>query len=134
MNEMSKKDNTESIKEPGINIAGELPENIIAEIKKIPGGKVGLIVIKGPGIGDKFFITKEELLIGRSPESDIFLDDITVSRKHAVLKKEENGYRIIDSGSLNGSYINNNIADEALLKNGDRIQIGKYIFIYFSTI
>jgi pSer/pThr/pTyr-binding forkhead associated (FHA) protein len=134
MNEKSKKDNTESIKKNGISITSELPENIISYIKKIPRGKVGLIVIKGPGLGDKFFINKEELLIGRSPESDIFLDDITVSRKHAVLKKEENDYRIIDSGSLNGSYINNNIVDEALLKNGDRIQIGKYIFIYFSTI
>ena len=89
-------------------------------------------MVKGPNIGDEFYIEKDEFIIGRSPESDVLLDDITVSRKHALLKKDGNDYRLHDAGSLNGSYLNGNIVEEAILSNGDRIQIGKYIFIYFS--
>ena len=102
------------------------------QLKRILPGKRGLLVIKGPSIGDEFYIEKDEFIIGRSPESDVLLDDITVSRKHALLRKDEDEYRLIDYGSLNGSYLNGNIVDEAILSNGDRIQIGKYIFLYFS--
>ena len=98
----------------------------------MPSGKSGLLVIKGPNIGDKFFIDKEEYSIGRSPESDVLLDDITVSRRHAILKRSGDDCRLIDTGSLNGSYVNSCIVDEAILKNGDRVQIGKYIFLFFS--
>jgi pSer/pThr/pTyr-binding forkhead associated (FHA) protein len=133
MNKKENKKNTESIREYKADITEEISEKILMQLKKILPGKRGLLVIKGPGIGDEFYIEKDEFIIGRSPESDVLLDDITVSRKHALLKKDENEYRLIDSGSLNGSYLNGNIVDEAFLSNGDRIQIGKYIFLYFST-
>ncbi|MCD4669890.1 MAG: FHA domain-containing protein [Actinomycetia bacterium] len=132
MNKKEIKNITESIRGQRIDIFDELPESILTELKKIAAGKSGLLVIKGPNIGDKFFIDKKEYSIGRSPESDVLLDDITVSRKHAILKKDGDSYRLIDAGSLNGSYVNSNIVEEAILKNGDRIQIGKYIFLYFS--
>lgn len=132
MSEKEIKNNTESIREQRIDISDEISENTLNELKKIPAGKSGLLVIKGPNIGDKFFIGKKEFFIGRSPESDVLLDDITVSRKHAILKKDKNVHRLIDAGSLNGSYVNSNIVEEAILKNGDRVQIGKYIFLYFS--
>ncbi len=132
MNVEAIKNNTESIRKQGIDISGELPESILAELKKMPSGKSGLLVIKGPNIGDKFFIDKEEYSIGRSPESDVLLDDITVSRRHAILKRSGDDCRLIDTGSLNGSYVNSCIVDEAILKNGDRVQIGKYIFLFFS--
>lgn len=132
MNEEAIKNNTESIRKQRIDISGELPESILAELKKMPSGKSGLLVIKGPNIGDKFFIDKEEYSIGRSPESDVLLDDITVSRRHAILKRSGDDCRLIDTGSLNGSYVNSYIVDEAILKNGDRVQIGKYIFLFFS--
>lgn len=128
-----KKNKTESIKDYRIDSSDELSEKIITELKKIPSGKCGLIVIKGPNIGDKFFIDKEESFIGRSAESDVLLDDITVSRKHVILKKEGEECRLIDAGSLNGSYINGNIVEEAVLQDGDRLQVGKYIFLYFAT-
>jgi len=132
MNKQENKNSTESIREYKADITEEISENIIRQLKQIPSGKIGLLVIKGPNIGDKFFIEKNEFLIGRSPESDVLLDDITVSRKHAILRKDADSYRLTDAGSLNGSYLNGNIVEEAVLSNGDRIQIGKYIFLYFS--
>ncbi|MCK5566928.1 MAG: FHA domain-containing protein [Actinomycetia bacterium] len=132
MNKQENKNSTESIREYKADITEEISENIIRQLKQIPSGKIGLLVIKGPNIGDKFFIEKDEFLIGRSPESDVLLDDITVSRKHAILRKDADNYRLTDAGSLNGSYLNGNIVEEAVLSNGDRIQIGKYIFLYFS--
>ena len=124
--------NTESIREYKADIKEEISEKILMQLKRILPGKRGLRVIKGPNIGDEFYIEKDEFIIGRSPESDVLLDDITVSRKHALLKKDGTDYRLRDAGSLNGSYLNGNIVEEAIISNGDRIQIVKYIFIYFS--
>ena len=133
MEENKEKNRTESIKDYRIDIPDELSEKILSELNRMPTGRCGLLVVKGPNIGDKFFIDKEESFIGRSPESDVLLDDITVSRKHVVIKKDSKGCRLFDAGSLNGSYLNGNIVEEAPLKDGDRLQIGKYIFLYFST-
>lgn len=131
MNSKSNNKKTESIREKEIESAEEVSPDILDDIKKVPIEKSGLVVIKGPNIGAKFFINKSKFTIGRNPKSDVFLDDITVSRKHAVLKKTEQDFKLRDSGSLNGSYLNGNIVEESLLKNGDKIQIGKYIFLFF---
>lgn len=127
----SNNNKTESIKDKKIEFVEEVSSNILEDIKKISDVSSGLVIIKGPNIGDKFLINKSKFTIGRNPESDIFLDDVTVSRKHAVLKKVGKDFRIKDSGSLNGSYINGEIVENATLKDDDRIQIGKYIFIFF---
>jgi len=127
----SNNNKTESIKDKKIEFVEEVSSNILEDIKKISDISSGLVIIKGPNIGDKFLINKSKFTIGRNPESDIFLDDVTVSRKHAVLKKVGKDFRIKDSGSLNGSYINGEIVENATLKDGDRIQIGKYIFLFF---
>lgn len=132
MNKHENNNNTESIREYEADITEEISEKILMQFKKILPGKRGLLVAKGPNIGDEFYIEKDEFIIGRSPESDVLLDDITVSRKHALLIKDGDNYRLLDADSLNGSYLNGNIVEEAILSNGDRIQIGKYIFIYFS--
>jgi pSer/pThr/pTyr-binding forkhead associated (FHA) protein len=71
---------------------------------------------------------EETITVGRSPESNIFLDDVTVSRKHAEIERGEHGYRIRDVGSLNGTYVNRVRVDAVDLRNGDEIQIGKYRF------
>jgi pSer/pThr/pTyr-binding forkhead associated (FHA) protein len=73
-------------------------------------------------------IKDETVTVGRSPESDIFLDDVTVSRKHAEIERGERGYRIRDVGSLNGTYVNRVRVDAVDLRNGDEIQVGKYRF------
>jgi pSer/pThr/pTyr-binding forkhead associated (FHA) protein len=131
MKSESKENKTSSIKEEKIEYTEEISTEILEDIRKIPAGKSGLVVIKGPNIGDKFFINKPEFTIGRITESDLFLDDITVSRKHVSIIKEGSEFRIKDSGSLNGSYLNGKIVEEAILKDMDRIQVGKYIFLFF---
>jgi pSer/pThr/pTyr-binding forkhead associated (FHA) protein len=86
-----------------------------------------LVVRSGGRAGESFHPTKAETTIGRSPDCDVFLDDVTVSRKHAVLVRDENGgFRIEDQGSLNGTFLNRKRIDSAGLENGDELQIGKY--------
>ena len=133
MENKPKNKKTESIIDKKIESIEEIASSILEDIKKIPEGSSGLVIIKGPNIGDKFLINKSKLTIGRNLESDIFLDDITVSRKHAVIKRSGNDFLIKDSISLNGSYVNGEIVNDVVLKNGDRIQIGKYIFLFFCT-
>ena len=126
-----KNNRTDSIKEQEIEFIKDISPGLIEELKKLPKDKILLVVIKGPSIGEKFFINKQVLNIGRSAESDILLDDITVSRHHAVTEKNDSTYVIRDLESLNGTYINGNIVNETELNNGDRIQIGKYVFLFF---
>jgi pSer/pThr/pTyr-binding forkhead associated (FHA) protein len=70
---------------------------------------------------------------GRHPDSEIFLDDVTVSRRHAVFRRTSDGYLVADVGSLNGTYVNRDRIDEVLLSSGDEVQIGKYRLVYFSS-
>jgi len=122
---------TESIIKQKIEIKEEISPEIFESLKEIPGGKSGLIVLKGPNVGEKIFFNKAVFKIGRDANSDIFLDDITISRKHAQVEKTDNNYKIIDLGSLNGVYVNGKLVEEKILENGDKIQIGKYVFYYF---
>ncbi len=86
-----------------------------------------LIVRAGGGReGESFAVTGEQMSIGRRPESDVFLDDVTVSRDHAVLVKRGEQWHIDDCGSLNGTYVNRSRIDSLQLKEGDELQIGKY--------
>ncbi|MCL5772468.1 MAG: FHA domain-containing protein [Actinobacteria bacterium] len=122
---------TESIIEQKIEIKEEISPELFESLKEIPGSKSGLIVLKGPNVGEKILLNKAIFKIGRDANSDIFLDDITISRKHAQIEKTDNNYKIIDMGSLNGVYINGKLVEEKILENGDKIQIGKYVFYYF---
>ena len=86
-----------------------------------------LVVRSGGGrAGEHFLPQGERTTIGRSPDCDIFLDDVTVSRKHAVLVRDEDGYLIEDQGSLNGTFLNRRRIESARLEHGDELQIGKY--------
>ncbi len=105
--------------------ADEEPET--AEIGEIAGEGVSLVVRSGGGMaGESFIPEKEETSIGRNPDSDIFLDDITVSRRHALLIHKHDGYYIQDKGSLNGTYVNRVRVETQRLSDGDQLQIGKY--------
>jgi pSer/pThr/pTyr-binding forkhead associated (FHA) protein len=134
MDNNNKNNKTNSIGEQKAELVKEISQDILEDLKKIPRDRVGLVVIKGPGIGEKFFIDKEVLNIGRNTDSDILLDDITVSRKHAVIEKNNDKFILADLGSLNGSYVNGEIVNSTELRNGDKIQIGKYMFMFFSSI
>jgi len=132
MKEEDKNFKTSSIKEQEIELEREIPPDILDILRKVPKDRAGLIVLKGPIIGEKFLLKKPSLSIGRRSDSDILLDDITVSRNHAVIKKINKEYLIKDLESLNGTYLNGRIISQSRLNNGDRIQIGKYIFLFFS--
>jgi pSer/pThr/pTyr-binding forkhead associated (FHA) protein len=86
-----------------------------------------LVVRSGGGrAGEHFLLHQENVTVGRSPDSDIFLDDVTVSRRHALIKQAEGGFLIEDQGSLNGTFLNRHRIESAPLEDGDEVQIGKY--------
>jgi len=93
-----------------------------------------LVVRKGPQPGERFFLDRARLVIGRDPQSDIFLNDMTVSRAHAVVESDEHGVRVSDAGSLNGTYVNGVVAEEASLNDGDVLQIGTFQMLFLSGV
>jgi hypothetical protein len=94
-------------------------------------GKSAMVFIhRGAQKGARFSIAEASATVGRSTESVIFLDDVTVSRKHAVFTKSQRGYIFSDSGSLNGSYVNNVLVSEKVLVSGDEVQIGKFHLLF----
>ena len=94
-------------------------------------GQALLVVQRGPNAGSRFLIDKDSTTIGRHPESDIFLDDVTVSRRHAEFRRDGDKFVIHDVGSLNGTYVNRQRVDETQLANGDELQIGKFKLTFF---
>ena len=101
-------------------------------VSQLPRNSAMFIVIAGPNKGARFLINLELTAIGRDPTSEIFLDDITVSRKHAQITRSATGeFRIVDLGSLNGSYVNAHQVQDSGLTVGDEIQIGKFRLTYF---
>ncbi len=103
-----------------------------ATIGALRPGTALLVVLKGPNLGARFLLDDDEVTSGRHPDSDIFLDDVTVSRRHAIFVREGEGYTVKDVGSLNGTYVNRTSTDSAALVNGDEVQIGKYRFVYYT--
>lgn len=99
-------------------------------VKNLPENEGILLVLKGPGTGARYLLDTNQTKIGRDTNNDIHLDDITVSRSHAMISKN-NGYSIKDLGSLNGTYINAISMKESNIKAGDEIQIGKYHLTLF---
>jgi pSer/pThr/pTyr-binding forkhead associated (FHA) protein len=91
-----------------------------------------LVVRRGPEVGERFYLDRERLTIGRDPECAIFLNDITVSRDHAVLTKVGGVVSIQDDGSLNGVYVNGANVTQAVLGNGDQVQIGRFQMVFLS--
>lgn len=105
-------------------------EIAVPEDELLPGASM-LVVKRGPNAGTRFVLTKDVTTAGRHPESDVFLDDITVSRRHAEIRKDGERFRIQDMGSLNGTYVNKLRVEESDLSSGDEIQIGKFRLIFF---
>ena len=99
----------------------------------LPPGTALLAVRRGPNAGARFLLDHDVTTSGRHPDSDIFLDDVTVSRRHAAFRRTQEGYRVADVGSLNGTYVNRDRIDDILLSGGDEVQIGKYRLVYFAS-
>ena len=110
-----------------------LGEADAAAVDALPPGSALLVVQRGPGAGSRYLLDTDTVTAGRHPESDIFLDDITVSRRHAEFRRTAEGYEVHDVGSLNGSYVNRDRIDDAVLQNGDEVRVGKFRLIYFTS-
>jgi pSer/pThr/pTyr-binding forkhead associated (FHA) protein len=102
-----------------------------AELEDLGVKGPALVVRSGGGRAGEMFHPEGETTIGRSPDCGIFLDDVTVSRKHAVLVERNGGFFIEDQGSLNGTFVNRKRVESAQLDDGDELQIGKYRLTFF---
>lgn len=101
-------------------------------LSTLPAGNALLIVTRGPDVGARYLLDKETISAGRSPKTDIFLDDITVSRHHAEFVMGDGQVTLVDKGSLNGTYVNRTLVDQAaVLRPGDEVQIGKFRMLFF---
>ena len=112
--------------------APEPPAEDAAPLEGLPPGSALLVVKRGPNAGSRFLLDADVTTAGRHPESDIFLDDVTVSRRHAEFVREGDGYLVRDVGSLNGTYLNRGRIDAAGLAGGDEVQIGKYRLVFLT--
>ena len=104
-----------------------------AAVTGLPQGSALLIVQRGANAGARFLINTEKVTAGRHQDSDIFLDDISVSRRHATFTRTDEGILVRDLGSLNGTYVNRNLVEEQLLRHGDEVQIGKFRLVFFAS-
>jgi len=108
-------------------------EEVTVAIDDLPEGTGMLLVKRGPNVGSRFVLDAEVTRVGRHPDSDIFLDDITVSRRHAEFVRQGPGYVLRDTGSLNGTYINRERIEQASLSTGDEVQIGKFKLVFVTA-
>ena len=107
-----------------------------AAVDALPAGSALLVVQRGPGAGSRYLLDTDLSTVGRHPESDIFLDDITVSRRHVEFRRTTEAgtsFRVHDVGSLNGTYLNGDRVDDAALQNGDEVRIGKFRLMFFAS-
>jgi hypothetical protein len=108
------------------------------ELRPVDVGDVaaesGALVIRSGGgrVGQSFPLHGERMTIGRSPDTEIFLDDVTVSRRHAEFHRNGDTFTVTDVGSLNGTYVNRDRIDTVQLTDSDEVQIGKYRLVFFS--
>jgi pSer/pThr/pTyr-binding forkhead associated (FHA) protein len=102
-------------------------------VSALPAGSALLIVRRGAGVGSRFLLDQDLTVAGRHPDADIFLDDVTVSRKHAEFIRSGNRFSVTDLGSMNGTYADGSRVDSAGLSHGDEVQIGKFRMTFFAS-
>jgi len=102
-------------------------------IAALPSGSALLIVRKGPNAGARFLLDQDTTVAGRHPEADIFLDDVTVSRRHAEFVRHGTSFEVKDMGSLNGTYFDGVLIDQALLHDGAEVQVGKFRMTFYAS-
>jgi FHA domain/zinc-ribbon domain len=116
-----------------VEATGEIAEDeLTVSLGEFPGTTAMVVVKRGPNAGSKYTLDQDVTRAGRHPDSDIFLDDITVSRRHAEIVRTGDGFDVRDVGSLNGTYLNRERIERARLTNGDELQIGKFKLVFFS--
>ncbi|MEO7070511.1 MAG: FHA domain-containing protein [Nostocoides sp.] len=118
--------------ESGVEAEHVLTRADQAMVDALRPGTALLVVLRGPNTGARFLLDDDQVIAGRHPDSDIFLDDVTVSRKHATFRREGGAFHVHDVGSLNGTYVNRQIVDDVRLQTGDEVQIGKFRLVFYS--
>lgn len=108
------------------------PEGAVAGVEGLPAGSALLVVKRGPNTGSQFLLDQPVTSAGRHPSSDIYLDDVTVSRRHVEFRWEDGEFRVVDLDSLNGTYVNRQPVESAVLNDGDEVQIGKFRLIFLT--
>ncbi|HZP14312.1 MAG TPA: FHA domain-containing protein [Nocardioides sp.] len=126
-------DQTSTLSIAGLDVdeSDDLTGDLLGEA--LPDGFALLVVQRGPNAGSRYLLDKEVTTAGRGPDSDIFLDDVTVSRRHAKFTRTDNGFVVEDVGSLNGTYLNRERIENAPVANGDEVQIGKFRLMFFTS-
>jgi pSer/pThr/pTyr-binding forkhead associated (FHA) protein len=130
-------DETESTRkfDEGLIAASQdsLSEEEQAAVEALPSGNALLIVRRGPNQGARFLLDSDLVTVGRHPNADIFLDDVTVSRRHAEISRSAGVFSVKDLASLNGTYLEGARVEVAVLTNSDELQVGKYHFTFYSS-
>ncbi|MCC3290689.1 MULTISPECIES: FHA domain-containing protein [unclassified Arthrobacter] len=104
-----------------------------AAVAALPARSALLIAHSGPNAGARFLLDQDVTTAGRHPNADVFLDDVTVSRKHVEFRRTPEGFRVVDSMSLNGTYVNHDRVDSVLLRTGSEVQIGKFRLTFYAA-
>lgn len=99
-------------------------------VPELEPGTAMLVVVRGPNAGSRFLLDRDLTTIGRHPDSHIFFDDVTVSRRHAEVERHEQGFEASDCGSLNGTYVNGDRVETRKLASGDEVQVGRYKLLF----
>jgi len=113
--------------------AADLGPEAVAAIGALPSGSAILVVERGPGSGSRFLLDIDSSLAGRHPDAEIFLDDVTVSRRHAEFTRSGTVFTVRDLGSLNGTYVEGRLVDSAVLADGVDVQIGKFRLTFYAS-
>lgn len=106
-------------------------DDVVVNLSELSTSSASLVVRNGPQAGAALTIDDDVTRLGRATDCEISLDDITVSRWHAEILRDGDHYRVRDAGSLNGTYVNNERIDEAVLHQGDELQVGKFRMVFF---
>ncbi|WP_115684658.1 oxoglutarate dehydrogenase inhibitor Odhl [Corynebacterium senegalense] len=112
--------------------SGAAASDSVGGAENLPEGAALLVVKRGPNAGSRFLLDQDTTTAGRHPEADIFLDDVTVSRRHAEFRRNDGSFEVVDVGSLNGTYVNREPRNSQTLSNGDEIQIGKFRLVFLT--
>jgi pSer/pThr/pTyr-binding forkhead associated (FHA) protein len=115
-----------------VDVESETSEEFPFPSDELEPGQGLLLVKHGPNAGSTFLLDEDVTTVGRNPESDVFLDDVTVSRKHAEFRRQPEGFFVHDLGSLNGTYVNRERVDVTKLASQDEVQIGKFKLVFFT--
>ena len=114
-------------------LGSDISADEVAAIAALPSGSALLVVRRGPNVGARFLLDADVTTVGRHPNADIFLDDVTVSRRHAEFIRYGTSFQVKDLGSLNGTYFDGVRIDVALLSDGAEVQVGKFRLTFFAS-